>query len=173
MNTSTRLIVVLTVIVGAVMVNVIHLHVPALRERPFDIPLLVQHFIDKAAESSGRPPLDVLPETLAILTAYSWPGNVRELENAIERAVALTRGARLTPNDLPERVSKNGAASAFIARSSGRNLTLREVERDYLLEVLRKTEGNKSRAAELLDLDRKTLYRKLDEYRAEGISLDE
>jgi len=152
--------------------NVIHLHIPALRERPFDIPLLVEHFINKAAELSGRPQLDVLPETLAILTAYSWPGNVRELENAIERAIALARGARLTPDDLPERVSKNGGASAFIARSSGRNLTLREVERDYILEVLRKTGGNKSRAAEQLGLDRKTLYRKLDEYRTEGVSVD-
>lgn len=63
--------------------NVIHLHIPALRERPFDIPLLVEHFINKATEVPGRPQLDVLPETLAILTAYSWPGNVRELETPL------------------------------------------------------------------------------------------
>jgi two-component system, NtrC family, response regulator AtoC len=145
--------------------NVIQLHVPALRERPYDIPLLVEHFVNKAAESLGREPLDVLPETLAILTSYSWPGNVRELENAIERAVTLAPGARLTPDELPERVRNHGAAAAFIARSSERDLTLYEVERDYILEALRKTGGNKTRAAELLGLDRKTLYRRLEEFR--------
>jgi DNA-binding NtrC family response regulator len=148
--------------------NVIHLHVPPLRDRAFDIPLLVEHFTNAAAEAAGAPPLKVLPETLAILTAYSWPGNVRELENAIERAVALARGASLTPDDLPERVRTSGSASAIIARSCERSLTLRELEREYILERLRQTGGNKSRAAELLGLDRKTLYRKLDEYRAEG-----
>jgi DNA-binding NtrC family response regulator len=152
--------------------NVIHLHVPALRERPYDIPLLVEHFVNKMAESLGREPLDVLPETLAILTAYTWPGNVRELENAIERAVTLAPGARLTPDELPERVRNHGAGAAFIARSSERDLTLREIERDYIFEVLRKTGGNKTRAAELLGLDRKTLYRKLDEFRDDGFSPD-
>ncbi|HEY7180089.1 MAG TPA: sigma 54-interacting transcriptional regulator, partial [Blastocatellia bacterium] len=145
--------------------NVIQLRVPALRERPYDIPLLVEHFVNKVAESLGREPLDVAPETLAILTSYSWPGNVRELENAIERAATLAPGARLTPDELPERVRNHGAAAAFIARSSERDLTLYEVERDYILEALRKTGGNKTRAAELLGLDRKTLYRKLDEFR--------
>jgi DNA-binding NtrC family response regulator len=145
--------------------NVIQLGVPALRERAYDIPLLVEHFVNKVAESLGREPLDVAPEALAILTSYSWPGNVRELENAIERAVTLAPGARLTPDELPERVRNHGAAAAFIARSSERDLTLYEVERDYILEMLRRTSGNKTRAAELLGLDRKTLYRKLDEFR--------
>jgi DNA-binding NtrC family response regulator len=152
--------------------NVIQLRLPALRERPYDIPLLVEHFVAKVAESLGRQPLDVLPETLAILTSYSWPGNVRELENAIERAVTLAPGARLTPDELPERVKNHGAAAAFIARSSERDLTLREVERDYIMEMLRKTGGNKTRAAELLGLDRKTLYRKLDEFRDETDPLE-
>jgi DNA-binding NtrC family response regulator len=150
--------------------NVIHLHVPALRERPYDIPLLVEHFVNKMADSLGREPVDVLPETLAILTAYSWPGNVRELENAIERAVTLAPGARITPEELPERVRNHGAGAAFISRSSDRDLTLREIERDYIFEMLRKTGGNKTRAAELLGLDRKTLYRKLDEFRDDGYS---
>jgi DNA-binding NtrC family response regulator len=152
--------------------NVIQLHLPALRERPYDIPLLVEHFIGKVADSLGRQPLDVPPETLAILTSYSWPGNVRELENAIERAATLAPGARLTPDELPERVKNHGAAAAFIARSSERDLTLREVERDYIMEMLRKTGGNKTRAAELLGLDRKTLYRKLDEFSEEPDPLE-
>jgi two-component system response regulator HydG len=150
--------------------NVIHLRVPALRERPFDIPLLVEHFIAKACEASGTVPLSVSPEALAVLTAYLWPGNVRELENAIERAAAFARGAVLTAEDLPERVRTSGTVASLIARSSGQHLTLREVEREYILEILRRAGGNKSKAAELLGLDRKTLYRKLDEYRAEGIT---
>ncbi len=149
--------------------NVIRLKVPPLRVRPFDIPLLVEHFINKAAEASRKPPLDVSSEALAVITAYSWPGNVRELENAIERAVAFARGAVLTPDGLPERVRTSGSTTALITRSVEQNLTMRELEREYILEVLRRTGGNKSRAAELLGFDRKTLYRKLDEYRADGV----
>ncbi|HEY7179821.1 MAG TPA: sigma-54 dependent transcriptional regulator [Blastocatellia bacterium] len=149
--------------------NVIRLEVPPLRERPVDIPLLVEHFVNKTTEAGKRPPLDVSSESLAILTAYSWPGNVRELENAIERAVAFARGTVITPADLPKRVRTSGGASALIARSIEQNMTLRELEREYILGVLRRTGGNKSRAAELLGLDRKTLYRRLDEYRAEGV----
>jgi len=152
--------------------NVIHLSVPPLRERPFDIPLLVEHFIAKAAQSSGIGPLDVSPEALAILTAYSWPGNVRELENAVERAVAFARGARIIPEDLPERVRTSGGAATIIARSSANRLTLQELEREYIIETLRQTGGNKTRAAELLGLDRSTLYRKLDEYRAADPALE-
>jgi DNA-binding NtrC family response regulator len=152
--------------------NVIRLRVPPLRERAFDIPLLVEHFINKIAAVSGNQPLDVSPEALAILTAYSWPGNVRELENAIEHAVAFARDARLVPEDLPERVRSSGEASAIIARARAQILTLRELEREYILEILREAGGNKSRAAELLGLDRKTLYRKLDEYHTEGNPVD-
>ncbi len=152
--------------------NVIHLRVPTLRERRFDIPLLVEHFIAKASEASGRPPLDVSPEALAMLTAYDWPGNVRELENAIERAVAMADGAILQPADLPERIRSGGATAALIAHGRERRLSLRELEREYILEILRETSGNKLRAAEILRVDRKTLYRKLDEYRAEDPALE-
>ena len=152
--------------------NVIRLRVPPLRDRAFDIPNLVEHFVNKVAAAEGAQPLDVSHEALAILTAYSWPGNVRELENAIERAVAFAGGARLMPEDLPELVRSSGEASALITRARAARLTLRELEREYILETLRAAGGNKSRAAEMLDLDRKTLYRKLDEYRAEGFRVD-
>ncbi|MCW5968733.1 MAG: sigma-54-dependent Fis family transcriptional regulator [Blastocatellales bacterium] len=148
--------------------NVIRLRVPPLRERPFDVPLLVEHFVVRAAEASGHAPLDVSPEALAVLTSYGWPGNVRELENAIERAVAFAPGAVLRTEDLPERVRFAGTSAALIARSLSRKMTLRELEREYILETLRSTEGNKARAADMLGIDRKTLYRKLDEYRADG-----
>jgi two-component system, NtrC family, response regulator AtoC len=152
--------------------NVIRLRVPPLRERPSDVPLLAEHFAAKAASAAGRPALDISPEALALLTAHAWPGNVRELENAVERAAAFARGAQITPEDLPERVRAASQAAALIARSRSRRLTLREVEREYILETLGATGGNKSRAAELLGLDRKTLYRKLDEYRAEDPALN-
>jgi DNA-binding NtrC family response regulator len=150
--------------------NVILIHVPPLRERAFDIPLLVEYFTAKYCRSAGKPPLKVSPEALALLTAYPWPGNVRELENALERAVAFAQGPMLMPEDLPKRVRTNGSVSSIIARAGEQTLALRDVERDYIFEILRRTGGNKKRAAELLGLDRKTLYRKLEEYRADGHS---
>ncbi|HWQ32999.1 MAG TPA: sigma-54 dependent transcriptional regulator [Blastocatellia bacterium] len=152
--------------------NVIHLHIPPLRERPFDIPLLVEHFLNKVAQASGQPPLSVTPEALAVLTAYAWPGNARELENAIERAVALAEGPSLTPDDLPERVRSTGRTSALLARAREQRLTMRELEKEYIIETLRLTGGNKSRAAEILGFDRRTLHRKLDEYRQEDPSFE-
>jgi DNA-binding NtrC family response regulator len=147
--------------------NVLHLHVPALRERAYDVPLLVEHFIAKACEASERVPLAVMPEALAMLTAYSWPGNVRELENALERAVAFAEGASIAPADLPERVRAQGSTAALLAGASEQTLTLRQVERAYILDILRRTGGNKLKASQMLGLDRKTLYRKLEEYQAE------
>ncbi|MFN9741961.1 MAG: sigma-54 interaction domain-containing protein, partial [Acidobacteriota bacterium] len=146
--------------------NVIHLHIPPLRERPFDIPLLVEHFLNKIADKSGQLPFNVTPETLAILTAYQWPGNARELENAIERAVALAEGGNLVPDDLPERVRNQAGTTTLIARGKESRLTLYQLEREYIVETLRMTGKNKSRAAEILGVDRRTLHRKLDEYRA-------
>lgn len=152
--------------------NVIHLHIPPLRERPFDIPLLVEHFLSKLALRNDAPIVTVTPETLAILTAYSWPGNARELENAIERAVALAEGSTINPEDLPERVRTGGQTTAILARAKSERLTLRDLEREYIIETMRITKGNKSRAAEILGFDRRTLHRKLDEYRAEDPNFD-
>jgi transcriptional regulator with PAS, ATPase and Fis domain len=143
--------------------NVIQLSLPPLRKRPFDIPLLIEHFIAKYAEASGAPPLEVSAEALAILTAYAWPGNVRELENVIERAVAMTSGVVLTPDDLPERLRSGDHAAMALNQARENQMTLRQLEQTYVAETLRRAGGNKSRAAEMLGLDRKTLYRKLEE----------
>jgi len=142
--------------------NVIHIQVPPLRERIFDIPLLVEHFLNKYKRDGIM--LQISAEALAILTAYSWMGNVRELENTLERAVALARGAILTPEDLPERIRNSGSNAALLSRAKTGKMTLAELEREYILETLKDLGGNKSKTAELLGLDRKTLYRKLDEY---------
>lgn len=152
--------------------NVIHLHIPALRERALDIPLLVEHFLNKAAQKSGLPAPDILPETLAVLTAYAWTGNARELENVIERAVALASGPNLTPDDLPERVRSGSQTSTLLTRAREHRMTLAELEREYIIETLRLTGGNKSRAAEMLGFDRRTLHRKLDEYRSADPSFE-
>ncbi len=138
--------------------NVLHIHVPPLRAHPADIPLLAEHF------AAGR---TIAPDAMALLGAYSWPGNVRELRNTIERAAAMTTTGEIHPDDLPQRVQEAARTASRIADASRRQLPLRELERAYILEVLRSTGGNKSRAAEILGLDRKTLYRKLEEYRAE------
>jgi two-component system, NtrC family, response regulator AtoC len=149
--------------------NVIQLSLPPLRKRPFDIPLLIEHFIAKYAEASDAPPLEVSAEALAILTAYAWPGNVRELENVIERAVAMTSGAALMPDDLPERLRSGDHAAMVLNQARENHMTLREIEQTYVAVTLRRADGNKSRAAEMLDLDRKTLYRKLEECREAGL----
>ena len=154
-------------------VNVIHLHVPPLRERAFDVPLLVEHFLAKIAEKQASAPREIAPEALALLTAYSWRGNVRELENTLERAVALARGAVLSIEDLPARIrDASGQTSAILASAKSKRLTLDQLEQSYIIEILRESGGNKSRAAEILGLDRKTLYRKLDEYRENNPELE-
>ena len=160
--------------------NVIHLTLPPLRERPADIPILAEHFLElsRAQVSADRPPAEaerngvrrISPEAMAVLTAYPWPGNVRELRNAIERAFTLAPGAEIRADDLPPRVRKSGRAAVVIASAVEQQLPLRELERAYILETLRRTDGNKSRAAEILGLDRKTLYRKLDEYGQDDVS---
>jgi DNA-binding NtrC family response regulator len=146
--------------------NVLHLHVPPLRERPADIPLLAEHFAALAShngQAATDTHLRISPDAMATLTAYPWPGNVRELRNAIERASTLATSDELRPDDLPARIREAGRAVALVSDASHRQLSLKDLERAYIAEVLRQTGGNKSRAAEILGLDRKTLYRKLEE----------
>jgi DNA-binding NtrC family response regulator len=139
--------------------HVLHIHVPPLRERIADIPLLAEHFL------AGR---GIAPDALALLTAYPWPGNVRELRNALDRALTMADSHEIRPRDLPPRLRDAEDAVARVAEASSRQLPLRDVERAYILEILRQTGGNKSRTAEILGVDRKTLYRKLDEYRVDA-----
>ncbi len=141
--------------------NVLPLDVAPLRERAEDVLPLANRFLSE----SGTYRLD--PATEALLATYAWPGNVRELRNAMHRAATFATGAVVTADHLPPRLREGNRAAALVAHASQQLLPLRAVERAYVLDVVRRTDGNKSRAAEILGLDRKTLYRKLAEYAEE------
>jgi DNA-binding NtrC family response regulator len=142
---------------------VIPIHIPPLRERPEDVPALADAFLRKH-DPSGR--LRLTPEALARLTGHAWRGNARELENVLERAVALAEGNDIQPEDLPlgDRPSeaRERPAEALVRDGAQRSLSLAELEDLYIDEILRRTGGNKVRAAHLLGIDRKTLYRRAE-----------
>ena len=141
--------------------NVVTITVPALRERATDIPLLAQHFLQKFAHTMKRPVKRLAPEALALLAGYHWPGNVRELEHAIERAVALSASETLLPDDFPAHVRH---APEEAPRLPASRMTLDDVKSWYVHKVLEEAGGNKLRAAEILGIDRSTLYRILDRH---------
>jgi DNA-binding NtrC family response regulator len=143
--------------------NVVHIHVPALRERRDDIPLLVKHLIRKHAPA-GRPEIGIADEAIEKLSSFSWPGNVRELENVIERAITLSHNWYLTSGDLPTRIISDSNHHKPTAKDDLAPLfaglpTVDELERRYLLHVLETTGGNRKRAAEIMGINRRTLYR--------------
>ena len=141
--------------------NVIRIDLPSLRDRAEDIPLLVDHFIEKFSHDGQQKPAGIDQETLAALMSYDWPGNVRELEHTIERAVLLSKGARIGVTDLPPRLVAKGRKEVSLAAALSRQYTLQELEREYIQRVLETTGGNKTEAARILGVDRTTLYRKL------------
>jgi len=143
--------------------NVIEIRMPPLRERREDIPLLVDAFLKKCAEASRKAVKGIGESALALLMDYPWPGNVRELENVIERAVTLTRGEKVVSEDLPPAIHGSRGDRKVIDEAADRTLPLDEVEKEYILRILDKTGGNKYQAAQILGIDRKTLYRKLGE----------
>jgi DNA-binding NtrC family response regulator len=136
--------------------NVVTVTVPPLRERPEDVPLLSQHFLQKHAAASKKAIQGFAPDALALLSAYHWPGNVRELEHAVERAVALSSSTVIMPEDLPAPTRQQPTADLRLP--VGR-MTLEEVKQWYVARVLEEAGGNKVRAAEILGIDRATLYR--------------
>ncbi|HEX2731682.1 MAG TPA: sigma-54 dependent transcriptional regulator [Polyangiaceae bacterium] len=144
-------------------VQVLQLDLPPLRVRGNDILLLARKFIESACQRQRRATLPLVGVAAQKLLAYDWPGNVRELQNCIERAVALSGGAELTLEDLPARVV-NSSPEPVNEVGSDEFVSLDEVERRYILKVLRAVMGNKSLAAKILGLNRKTLYRKLGQY---------
>jgi DNA-binding NtrC family response regulator len=138
--------------------NVVAVHLPPLRERREDIPLLVRHFVDKYAAAADRPAPVLSAAAMAQLSAYPWPGNVRQLENVLERAVTLARGPGLLPEDLELEPVAVPAAGPTLPASG---MSLDDVKHWYVRRVLEGEGGNKQRAAEILGVDRRTLYRLL------------
>ena len=140
--------------------NVVPISLPPLREKKEDIPLLIIHFLQKSSEENRKQISHISPEALDILTQYSWPGNVRELRHTIERAVVLSTQPIILPEDLPKKMLEEVKGKEI--QFPEELLPLREVEKRYVLKVLRETKGNKKKASEILGIDRTTLYRILE-----------
>jgi DNA-binding NtrC family response regulator len=145
--------------------NVVQIHLPPLRSRMEDLLPLAEHFLARSAARAGKAIKGFKEPAKKLMLAHKWPGNVRELENMVERAVALADGDFIGPEDLPptlrERKSQDHLATAL-----AQGLTLDQLEREFIQRTLEAEGGNKTRAAQRLGLDRKTLYRKLEEYAA-------
>ncbi len=151
--------------------NVVRLLMPPLRERPEDVPLLLAHFIKLFSDENGVPPLTVEAGALRTLQAYAWPGNIRELRNFCENAVVMRRGGSLTEYDLepkfrgqptPAVVSTSGAPAA--TAPGGDSFSVEENEKRLLREALHKARGNRTKAAELMGISRRTLHRKIAQW---------
>jgi transcriptional regulator with PAS, ATPase and Fis domain len=154
--------------------NVVRITLPSLTERQEDIPMLVHHFLQKCGAGATRVVRGIHPDTMALLKQYRWPGNVRELENAIERAMSLSHGPLLSPEDLPAAIYRAGdeLEQKKEVPETGEEvcLSLEEVEKRHLSRVLKETKGNKVRAAKILGIDRRTLYRMAERF---GLDLGE
>jgi transcriptional regulator with PAS, ATPase and Fis domain len=153
--------------------DVVSVHLPPLRERVEDIALLARHFLQRYTRESHKSITVISDEAMELLCDYSWPGNIRELENAIEQAVALSYQSVLTPDDLPEAVRDHAAAKSLHLDSQNQQFlfpdtpTLEEVKKRYVLHVLSHNQGNVSRTARVLNIDRRSLYRMLARFKIE------
>ena len=147
--------------------NVIAIHLPPLRDRRDDVPLLADTFLRRSAAERGGEAKTLSPGALDAMVVYQWPGNVRELENAMERAVILTPGPSILPTALPERITAR-KVEPLVAERTPTSPTLEAIERAYVTWVLQNEGGNKSRTAEVLGIDPSTLYRKLARYGVEA-----
>ncbi len=147
-------------------INVVNINLPPLRMRGNDVLLLAQQFTSDFARQAGKQITGLSGNTAERLLGYSWPGNIRELRNCMERAVALAHYTEITPEDLPDRIRTctQGPRGPMFVDDPTEFVPLHEVERRYILRVLEAAQGNKTLAAEILGLDRKTLYRKLEQY---------
>jgi len=152
--------------------NVIEIHIPPLRERDGDIPLLAHHFLRKYAQANGKEVQGISDEVLALLLRHPWQGNVRELENAMERAVVLSDEAVLNPAHFPTLRQAPGESTVSKAASGGASIpgsTLAVIEREAILRTLEAVGGSTSRAAALLDISARKIQYKLKEYHQRGV----
>ena len=145
--------------------NVVNLQIPPLSRRKEDVPLLAYHFLRKCAARMGKEVVEITPEAMDLLKAYDFPGNVRELENIVERGVAITTGPAIEAASLPEDLRE--LAIRTFRKKEGRLPSLEEQERDYIRWVLQEAGGNQTLAAQILGIDRVSLWRKLKRYETE------
>jgi two-component system NtrC family response regulator len=149
---------------------VIPLELPPLRERPEDVPELIECFLEKYKQKHSRPELEMSPAVMPYFAAYRWPGNVRELENMIERMVVLRRGAEISMNDLPEPLRREPQPLEAIQLELPPNgISLEAVEKELIVRALRRCNGNQTQAAKYLDISRKTLIYRMEKYGIRGI----
>ena len=146
--------------------NVFHIHLAPLKERRDDIPMLVQHFIDRFSKEGGKKLQGISPPAIKLITDYAWPGNIRELRNTLERAVILCGSGAIEPEHLPAELAGGGGESAYLKLPYG--LPLREIEKEYILSTLSRLQNNKARTAQALGISEKTLYNKLYRYSGRG-----
>jgi DNA-binding NtrC family response regulator len=156
--------------------NVVALHIPPLRQRPEDIPKLIDYFVDIYRKRFNRPKLDLADEARRHLLSYSWPGNVRELRNCLERAAAISPNDVIQAHQFPLFAASGArpgmSGQAMAATSEPAPLRLEELEREHILRVVDESDGNRERAAAILGISSRTLYRKLREYETNGRSSD-
>jgi transcriptional regulator with PAS, ATPase and Fis domain len=150
--------------------RVISIELPPLRDRMEDLPHLVEHFLARYAEKNKKTVSHISEEAMNLLKNYSWPGNIRELEHAIERAVAMTNTSVLFPEDFPAEILRGSGQTAPDAGGEGgaQRTSLEDLEKTHIIKVLQDVHFNKSKASEILGIDRATLYRKAQRY---GIDL--
>jgi two-component system response regulator HydG len=144
-------------------INVVAIPVPPLRDRGGDVALLARHMLERIAARTSKPVIELTPEAARKLMDYNWPGNVRELENSIERAVAICGGGPISPEHLPTKIQQYQSSRIELASHDATELiTLDEMERRYVRQVLDSVSGNKTHAARVLGIDRRSLYRRLE-----------
>ena len=148
--------------------SVVTVKLPPLRERRDDVPLLVTAFNRQYSQENNTPVREITQEAVNLLMAYDWPGNVRELRNAIEQMVVLARGDRLTVRDIPAAIRSGADLTKISVVRPGVTMTVEEAERQLIIQALKETDGNRTKAADKIGMSRRTLHRKLKEYHLES-----
>ena len=149
--------------------SVVTVGLPPLRERRDDVPLLVATFNRQYSEENNVPVREITQEAINLLMAYDWPGNVRELRNALEQMVVLARGDRLTVRDIPAPIRTGADLTKISVVRPGVTMTVEEAERQLIVQALKETNGNRTKAADKIGMSRRTLHRKLKQYRLEAL----
>ena len=156
-------------------ISVVRVHMPPLRQRTEDVALIAHHFLKVAAEENGKPIREMTADGLAAMEKYAWPGNVRELRAAVERAVVMATGPKITLRDLPPAVRDGSAVVATATgiklprTAEGGHLNLQDTEHRMIVRALEETGSNITKAAKKLGISRRTLHRRLKEMRAAGV----